>query len=90
MVESSFFKKVISYLAELNKGRQDLLVEGGGLSLDEVHRVTVILTRLGFIEKIGEDYQVTSRGFNVLLYYKTGKMGDTYNESVLALLLNSD
>ena len=90
MGENSFFKKVISYLAELNKGRHKLLVDSEWLSLDETHRVTVILGHLGFIEKIGEDYIVTSRGFNVLLYYKMGKMGDAYDESVLALLLNSD
>ena len=90
MGENSFFKKVISYLAELNKGRHKLLVDSEWLSLDETHRVTVILSHLGFIEKIGEDYIVTSRGFNVLLYCKMGKMGDTYDESVLALLLNSD
>ena len=90
MGENSFFKKVISYLAELNKGRHKLLVDSEWLSLDETNRVTVILSQLGFIEKIGEDYIVTSRGFNVLLYYKMGKMGDIYDESVLALLLNSD
>ena len=89
MVEISFFKKVISYLAELNKGKHNLLVESGWLSLDEAHRITVILSRLEFIEKIGEDYQVTSRGFNVLLYYKMEKIGDTYNESMLTLLLNA-
>ena len=90
MVENSFFKKVVSYLAEINKGRHNLLVDSGWLSLDEAHRVTVILSRLGFIEKIDEDYQVTSRGFNVLLYYKMELMGDDYDESVLTLLLNSD
>jgi hypothetical protein len=97
MGENSFFKKVISYLAELNKGKHKLLVDSEWLSLDETQRITVILTQLGFIEKIVEDYivtsrdyVVTSRGFNVLLYYKMGKMGDTYDESVLALLLNSD
>ena len=89
MVENSFFKKVVSYLAELNKGKHNLLVESGWLSLDETHRITVILSRLGFIEKIGEDYQVTSRGFNVLLYHKMEKLGDTYDESMLTLLLNA-
>ncbi len=90
MVESSFFKKVISYLAELSKGKHSLLVDSGWLSLDEAHRVIVILSHLGFIEKNGEEYIVTSRGFNVLLYNKMGKMSDNYDESVLALLLNSD
>ena len=90
MVENSFFKKVIFYLAELSKGSQNLLVESGWLSLDEAYRVTVILSHLGFIERIGEDYVVTSRGFNVLLYNKMEKMSDTYDESVLKLLLNSD
>ena len=90
MGENSFFKKVISYLAELSKGKHSLLVDSGWLSLDEAHRVIVILSHLGFIEKNGEEYIVTSRGFNVLLYYKMGKMSDNYDESVLALLLNSD
>ena len=90
MVENSFFKKVISYLAELNKGRHNLLVDSGWLTSDEAHRVSVVLSHLGFIEKIGEDYQVTTRGFNVLLYYKMGKICDTYDESVLTLLLNAD
>jgi len=89
MGESSFFKKVVSYLAELSMGRHNLLVDSGWLSLDEVHRVTVILSRLGFIEKLDEEYVVTSRGFNVLLFYKMGKMGDVYDESVLAFLLNA-
>ena len=56
MGENSFFKKVISYLAELSKGKHSLLVDSGWLSLDEAHRVIVILSHLGFIEKNGEEY----------------------------------
>ena len=90
MAEGSFFKKVISYLAELNKREHGLLIQGGWLSLDEVHKINSILSHLGLIEKVGEDYRVTGSGLNVLLYYKMGKIGDEYNESVLELFLNSD
>lgn len=90
MAERSFFKKVISYLAELNKGKHSLLADSGWLSLDEVHKINVVLSQLGFIEKKGEDYQLTSRGLNILLYYKMGKMSDGYDESVLSLILDLD
>ena len=65
MNDTSFFKKVISYLAELNKGENNRLIENGWLSEDEVFRIKIILCRLGFLQKMGDDYQITSKGLNI-------------------------
>ena len=88
MNDKSFFKKVISYLAELNKGKHNRLIENGWLSEDEVNRIKIILSRLGFLEKNEDDYQITSKGLNVLLYYKMGKMNQEYDDLTLEMLLS--
>ena len=88
MNDKSFFKKVISYLAELNKGKQNRLIEDGWLSEDEVNRIKIILSRLGFLQKNEDDYQITSKGLNVLLYYKMGKMNHEYDYQTLEMLLS--
>ncbi len=87
MNDKSFFKKVISYLAELNKGKHNRLIENGWLSEDEVNRIKIILSRLGFLQKNEDDYQITSKGLNVLLYYKMGKMNHEYDDRTLEMLL---
>ena len=88
MNDKSFFKKVISYLAELNKGKHNRLIENGWLSEDEVNRIKIILSRLGFLEKNEDDYQITSKGLNVLLNYKMGKMNQEYDDLTLEMLLS--
>lgn len=88
MNDKSFFKKVISYLAELNKGKHNRLIKNGWLSEDEVYRIKIILTRLGFLQKNEDDYQITSKGLNVLLYYKMGKMNHDYDDLTLEMLLS--
>ena len=88
MNDKSFFKKVISYLAELNKGKHNRLIENGWLSEDEVNRIKIILSRLGFLQKKEDDYQITSKGLNVLLYYKMGKMNQEYDDLTLEMLLS--
>lgn len=88
MNDKSFFKKVISYLAELNKGEHNRLIENGWLSEDEVFRIKIILCRLGFLQKMGDDYQITSKGLNVLLYIKMGKMNHEYDDRALEMLLS--
>ena len=88
MNDKSFFKKVISYLAELNKGKHNRLVENGWLSEDEVFRIKIILCRLGFLQKRGDDCQITRKGLNVLLYIKMGKMNPEYDDRALEMLLS--
>jgi hypothetical protein len=90
MADRSFFSKVLSYLSELNKGKHSLLIDNGLLSLDDAYKINLVLSQLGFIEKKGKDYQLTSKGLSVLLYYKMGKMTEDYDESVLRLLLDLD
>jgi len=88
MNDKSFFKKVISYLAELNKGGHNRFIENGWLSEDEVFRIKIILSRLGFLQKMEDDYQITSKGLNVLLYYKMGNMNHEYDGQTLEMLLS--
>jgi predicted transcriptional regulator len=88
MSNGSFFKKVLSYLAEVNKGEDRKLIEGGWLSEEEASKISIILLRLGFIEKKGETYQITRKGLNVLLHQKMGKFSDLYDDNTLELLLN--
>ena len=88
MNDKSFFKKVIIYLAELNKGKHNRLIENGWLSEDEVFRIKIILCRLGFLQKMGDDCQITSKGLNVLLYIKMGKMNHEYDDRALEMLLS--
>ena len=88
MNDKSFFKKVISYLGELNKGKHNRLTENGWLSEDEVNRIKIILSRLGFLQKNEDDYQITSKGLNVLLYIKMGKMNPEYDYQTLEMLLS--
>jgi hypothetical protein len=88
MTDASFFKKVMSYLAELNRGNHNRLIEDGWLSVEEVYRIKIILCKLGFIDQKGDDFQVTRKGLNVLLYFKMDKMGSEYNDRVLKLLLS--
>ena len=89
MSEKSFFKKVVSYLAELNKGEQYRLTEDGWLNEEEVYRINIILSRLGFVEKNEEEYHITGKGLNVLLYYKMGKMDHEDEDLILELLLSA-
>jgi hypothetical protein len=89
MDDYSFFKKVLSYLAELNKGKQDTLIEDGWLSVDEASKIHVILESMGCIKKLDGDFQITRKGLNVLLYLKMDKIGDKYNEQVLRVLLGA-
>ncbi len=88
MTDASFFKKVMSYLAELNRGNRYRLIEDGWLDVEEVNRIEIILCKLGFIDQKSDDFQVTRKGLNVLLYYKMDKMGSEYNDQVLKLLLS--
>jgi len=88
MSNGSFFKKVLSYLAEVNKGEDRKLIEGGWLSEEEASKIRIILLRLGFIDKKGEMYQITRKGLNVLLHQKMGKFSDLYDDNTLELLLN--
>ena len=88
MTDTSFFKKVISYLAELNRGNRYRLIEDGWLGVEEVYRIKIILCKLGFIDQKGDDFQVTRKGLNVLLYFKMDKIGSEYNDQVLKLLLS--
>ena len=88
MTGNSFYKKVICYLAEINKGTQGKLVENGWLCKDEERRIKVILEKLALIEYIEGKTLVTARGLNILLYYKMGKLDDDYNEEILEILLN--
>ena len=88
MNDKSFFKKVISYLAELNKGEHNRLIENGWLSEDEVFRIKIILCRLGFLQKMGADCQITSKGLNVLLYINMDKMNHEYDDRALEMLLS--
>ena len=50
MAEGSFYKKVLNYLAEVNKGRHERLLENGELKPEECRRISLILQELGFIE----------------------------------------
>jgi len=88
MRETSFFKKVISYLSELNRGNQTRLIEDGWLSVEEVERIKIILWKLGLIEKKDDDIHLTRKGLNVLLYSKINEKGLEYNKQVLKLLKN--
>lgn len=88
MNDKSFFKKVVSYLAEVNKGNHNRLIENGWLSEDEVNRIKIILSKLDFLQKNEDDYQITSKGLNVLLYYKMGKMNHEYDDLTLEMLLS--
>ena len=88
MTETSFFKKAMSYLAELNRGNQYRLIEDDWLSVEDVYRIKIILSKLGFIDQKGDDIQVTRKGLNVLLYFKMEKIGSEYNDQILKLLLS--
>jgi len=88
MNETSFFRKVISYLAELNKGTENKLLESGWLNEEEEKRIKVILAELCLIDNMDGKYYVSPRGLNVLLYYKMGKIQDSYNSEILDILLN--
>ena len=89
MTENSFFKKVINYLAELNKGTQDRLEVSGWLKPDEVRRINVILEKLALIEHTNNETKITRKGLNILLFFKIGKINDQYNDETLQLLLNN-
>ena len=75
-------------MAELNKGKHNRLIENGWLSEDEVFRITIILSRLGYVQKMEDEYQITNKGLNVLLYYKMGKMNHGYDDQTLEMLLS--
>jgi predicted transcriptional regulator len=87
---NSFFKKVLSYLSELNKGKQNKLMEDGWLSEDEASRIIVILDKLGYIEKREDGIKLSRKGLNFLLYFKMEKISDEYSEQTLELLLSAD
>ena len=89
MSHGSFFNKVISYLAEVNKGQHKRLLDDGWISVEEANKINVILLSLGFIKNDSGNISVTQKGLKVLLNQKLGKLSDVYNNDVLELLLLS-
>lgn len=89
MSQGSFFNKVISYLAEVNKGQYKRLQDDGWISAEEADKIKVILLSLGFIETDGENISVTQKGLNVLLNQKLGKLSDKYDNEVLKMIIIS-
>lgn len=87
MSHGSFFNKVISYLAEVNKGQHKRLLDDGWISAEEADKINVILLSLGFIKNNGGNITVTQNGLNVLLNQKLGKLSDVYDNEALELLL---
>ena len=88
MNNSLFFNKVISYLAELNKRKQNLLVENGWISPEEENRIIHILHELGCIAYQGVHIKITKKGLKILLNQKVGKIEDIYNEKTRQLLIS--
>lgn len=88
MSSSSYFNKVITFLAEVNKGKHEKLIEGGWISARDMQRITVILHKLDCIDKKGDKIIITKKGLNILLHQKTGKLGDSYNEDIVSLLIS--
>ena len=86
MSNGSFFRKVMTFLAEVNKGKHARLIEGGWLSEQDKQRITIILYKLDCIEKIEDNIIITQKGLNILLYQKTGKLGDAYNKDMIEIL----
>ena len=88
MSGSSFYNKVISYLAELNRGNHQQLVEGGWLSEQDEQKIIIILVKLGCIEKKVDSYKITRKGLNILLHQKIGRLGDSYDDKIILQLLS--
>jgi hypothetical protein len=88
MKNGHFFNKVMSYLAEMNKGNQNLLVENGWLSVEDEKRILQILVELGCIEYKGEDIKISKKGIKIILQHKIGKIEDRYNENTTQLLIS--
>jgi hypothetical protein len=86
MSKGSFFNKVISYLAEINKGKENLLVESGWLSPKEENKIIIILLKLGCIDKKGDNIIITKKGYKTLLLQKLGQLEDNNNENISMLL----
>jgi hypothetical protein len=86
MEKFTFLKKVISYLSEINRGTQDHLIEMGWITQEEANKIETILTMLNMVDNSGEKSILTSKGLNILLYYKMGKINQEYDEKVLELL----
>jgi hypothetical protein len=86
MSKSSFFRKVMTFLAEVNKGKHGSLIESGWLSEQDIQRITIILHKLGCIDKSKDNIIITQKGLNILLYQKTGKLGDVYNKDMIEIL----
>lgn len=89
MSSNLFFKKVLTYLAELNKDKHLELIESGWLSEDEAYRIELILKRTGCIEEFN-GLHITSKGLNILLNFKMGKIHDEYDHNVLEILMKTD
>ena len=85
---NSFFKKVLTYLAELNKGKHLELVKSGFLSDNDANKIELILKKTGCIEEL-DGIHITRKGLTILLYVKMGKIPDEYDEQVLELLLRA-
>lgn len=90
MANNSFFKKVLNYLGEINKGRQSQLIESGWIKQEEEKKINTILLNLDLIQKVNGRLVPTRKGLNILLYYKMGKITQEYDEDVLQLLLQTE
>ena len=87
MNNSLFFNKVMSYLAEMNKRKENLLVENGWLSIEDEKKIIHILSELRCIEYKDDEIKITKKGYKILLNHKIGKIEDKYNEKTRQLLI---
>lgn len=87
MESDSFFKKVINFLSQVNKGTYTRLIENGWMTSQDALKINAILMDLGIIDKTGKRIFLTRKGLNILLYYKMGKISQDYNKDVLNLIL---
>ena len=90
MAKPSFYNKVLNYLGEVNKGKQSQLIKYEYITQKEAEKINTILEKLDLIKKEKEEYQITKRGLNILLYHKIGKLGQEYNEKTLKILLTAE
>ena len=87
MESDSFFKKVINFLSQVNKGTYTRLIENGWMTSQDALKINAILMDLGIIDKTGKRIFLTRKGLNILLYYKMGKISQDYSKDVLNLIL---